>query len=65
MNIAKDKVLKLEAMLAQFERTNTTVTEPAVESINGLCACGGGCSCNCGGNCKGSCHRWCAGNARP
>lgn len=61
MNIAKDNVLKLEAMLGRFEQKNNTVAEPAVESINGLCACGGGCSCNCGGNCKGSCHHWMAG----
>lgn len=61
MNIAEDKVRKLEAMLDQFEKTNDTVAEPAAESINGLCACGGGCSCNCGGNCKGTCHRWLAG----
>lgn len=56
MNIAKDKVLKLEAMLSQFERTNTTVTEPAVESVNGLCACGGSCMGYCNTSCKSTCH---------
>lgn len=56
MNIPKDTMQKLEAMLSQFERMNNTVTKPAAESINGLCNCGGSCFGRCIGSCKGTCH---------
>ena len=56
MNITKNKVLKLEAMLNQFERMNNTVAEPAVESTNGLCTCSGSCFGYCNTSCKSTCH---------
>ena len=59
MNIDLKKLSRLQAMLAEYEKINGTVSANIGDAINCTAGCAGTCAGTCSGVCQASCYNRC------
>lgn len=64
MNIDLQKLGRLQAMLAEYEKVNGAVSANMSDAINTGCTagCAGDCQGTCSGVCQASCYNRCSGS---